>query len=117
MKKIMLVFGTRPEAIKMAPLVKAFQADHGYPRSGYVSQEQVIHDCISQNPFLKIWVLCGYYDGATPFHTVEYTFRHVFLNDDLKDHVSFTYYPCGHMIYMEKASFDKFRADAQNWLG
>ena len=27
MKKILLVFGTRPEAIKMAPLVKAFQAD------------------------------------------------------------------------------------------
>ena len=27
MKKIMLVFGTRPEAIKMAPLVKAFQKD------------------------------------------------------------------------------------------
>ena len=26
MKKILLVFGTRPEAIKMAPLVKAFQA-------------------------------------------------------------------------------------------
>lgn len=26
-KKIMLVFGTRPEAIKMAPLVKAFQAE------------------------------------------------------------------------------------------
>lgn len=27
MKKIMLVFGTRPEAIKMAPLVKVFQKD------------------------------------------------------------------------------------------
>ena len=27
MKKIMLVFGTRPEAIKMAPLVKAIEAD------------------------------------------------------------------------------------------
>lgn len=27
MKKILLVFGTRPEAIKMAPLVKAFQRD------------------------------------------------------------------------------------------
>ena len=25
MKKIMLVFGTRPEAIKMCPLVKEFQ--------------------------------------------------------------------------------------------
>lgn len=29
MKKIMLVFGTRPEAIKMAPLVKSFQAEKG----------------------------------------------------------------------------------------
>ena len=27
MKKVMLVFGTRPEAIKMAPLVKEFQKD------------------------------------------------------------------------------------------
>ena len=27
MKKILLVFGTRPDAIKMAPLVKAFQKD------------------------------------------------------------------------------------------
>ena len=27
-KKVLLVFGTRPEAIKMAPLVKAFQADN-----------------------------------------------------------------------------------------
>lgn len=30
MKKILLVFGTRPEAIKMAPLVKAFQKDTGH---------------------------------------------------------------------------------------
>ncbi|HIM76155.1 MAG TPA: UDP-N-acetylglucosamine 2-epimerase (non-hydrolyzing) [Campylobacterales bacterium] len=30
MKKILLVFGTRPEAIKMAPLVKAFQSDNHF---------------------------------------------------------------------------------------
>ena len=30
MKKVLLVFGTRPEAIKMAPLVKAFQKDSEY---------------------------------------------------------------------------------------
>ena len=30
MKKILLVFGTRPEAIKMAPLVKAFQKQSEY---------------------------------------------------------------------------------------
>ena len=27
MKKVMLIFGTRPEAIKMCPLVKEFQKD------------------------------------------------------------------------------------------
>ena len=30
MKKILLVFGTRPEAIKMAPLVKKLQQDNGH---------------------------------------------------------------------------------------
>lgn len=30
MKKILLIFGTRPEAIKMAPLVKAFQKDNSF---------------------------------------------------------------------------------------
>lgn len=33
MKKVMLVFGTRPEAIKMAPLVKALQADAAHFRT------------------------------------------------------------------------------------
>ena len=30
MKKVMLVFGTRPEAIKMAPLVKAFERSDAF---------------------------------------------------------------------------------------
>ncbi|HNL80699.1 MAG TPA: UDP-N-acetylglucosamine 2-epimerase, partial [Agitococcus sp.] len=29
-QKVLLVFGTRPEAIKMAPLVKALQADDAF---------------------------------------------------------------------------------------
>ena len=54
---------------------------------------------------------------ATPFYSAEWVFRHVFLDETRKDNLSFTYYPCGHMIYMEKASFDKFRQDAQAWFG
>lgn len=30
MKKIMIVFGTRPEAIKMAPLIKAIDKDERF---------------------------------------------------------------------------------------
>ena len=37
MKKVMLVFGTRPEAIKMAPLVKEFQKNTElFHRMGYI---------------------------------------------------------------------------------
>ena len=87
------------------------------PEGGYLSQENTIFECMSKNSFLNIWVLCGYYDAATPFYAAEYTYSHVFLNDDFKDNLSFTYYPCGHMIYMEQQSFDKFRKDAEAWYG
>ena len=82
---------------------------------GYLNQQQTIYECISKNPFLKVWVLCGYYDAATPFYSAEWVFRHVFLDEAHSGNLSFTYYPCGHMIYMEKESFDKFRKDAETW--
>jgi carboxypeptidase C (cathepsin A) len=84
---------------------------------GYLRQENTVYECMSKNSFLNVWVLCGYYDAATPFYSAEYTYSHVFLNDELKDNLSFTYYPCGHMIYMEQNSFDKFRKDAEAWFG
>lgn len=40
MKTIMLVFGTRPEAIKMAPLVKEFEK---YPEQFIRFAEYVFH--------------------------------------------------------------------------
>ena len=30
MKKILIIFGTRPEAIKMAPLIKEFKKNHEF---------------------------------------------------------------------------------------
>ncbi len=82
---------------------------------GLISQEEMVYDCMSRNPYLKVWVLCGYYDLATPFYGVEWVFNHVFLNEDREKNLRFTYYPSGHMIYMDKASFDKFRKDAEKW--
>ena len=82
---------------------------------GLIAQEDILYECISKNPFLKVWVLCGYYDGATPFYSAEWTYNHVFLLDDYKDNIHFTYYPSGHMIYINKEAFDKLRKDAEEW--
>ncbi|MBR5766994.1 MAG: hypothetical protein IKX95_09440 [Lachnospiraceae bacterium] len=82
---------------------------------GLISQEDIVSDCMAQNPFLKIWVLCSYFDGATPFYSAEWTYNHAFISEDREDNLSFTYYPSGHMFYVDKESFDKFRQDAEKW--
>lgn len=44
MKKIMLIFGTRPEAIKMAPVIKALESYNVYFICGlqYILQKSVL---------------------------------------------------------------------------
>lgn len=78
-----------------------------------LAQEEIIGDAMAKNSKLKIWVLCGYYDGATPFYGSEWVFNHVFADESRLDNLSFTYYPAGHMFYLDEKSFDKFRQDAE----
>ena len=54
MKKIMLVFGTRPEAIKMAPLVKAFQASKDFEISSSNSLVSICSICAFANNVKRI---------------------------------------------------------------
>jgi carboxypeptidase C (cathepsin A) len=82
---------------------------------GYFSQEEIIRDCMAKNPYLKVWVNCGYYDSATPFYAAEWVYAHVFLDQESKANLSFSFYPSGHMFYVEKASFDHFREQAGLW--
>ncbi|MCR4741077.1 MAG: hypothetical protein K5886_12570 [Lachnospiraceae bacterium] len=81
----------------------------------FLTQESIISDCMTANSKLKVWVLCGYYDGATPFYGAEWVYDHVFIDDSRKDNLSFTYYPAGHMFYLDKESYSKFRKDAEEW--
>ena len=88
-----------------------------YPvENAILSQEKTIHDCMSKNRLMKVWVICGYYDLATPFHTAEWTYNHLFLNDDLQKNLSFSYYPSGHMFYQHEPSLQQFRKDAEAWF-
>lgn len=81
------------------------------------AQEDLIRNCMSANPFLKIWVIGGYYDLATPFFSAEWIFSHVFLNDALKENLSFSRFPTGHMFYLSEPALRQFRADAKAWYG
>lgn len=58
-----------------------------------------------------------YYDAATPFFGAEWAYNHVFINDSLVDNLSFTYYPSGHMIYVDAGSLVQLHQDAEAWFG
>ena len=83
--------------------------------TGGFSQEQIIYEAMSKNRFLKVWVLCGYYDMATPFFAAEWVYDHVFLKGEYEKNLRFTYYPSGHMIYMHEPSLKEFREQAEEW--
>jgi len=42
---------------------------------------------MSRNPHVKVLILNGYYDIATPFYGVEYTINHLGLKKEIKDNI------------------------------
>jgi carboxypeptidase C (cathepsin A) len=68
-------------------------------------------NAIRQNPRMKILSVNGYYDLATPFHGAEYEFKHMALEPQLQANIRYTYYPAGHMMYIDPVSAQKLKAD------
>jgi carboxypeptidase C (cathepsin A) len=64
-----------------------------------------------QNPRMKILSVNGYYDLATPFHGAEYEFKHMALEPQLQANIRYTYYPAGHMMYIDPVSSRQLKAD------
>ena len=71
---------------------------------------------MSRNPSLKILVLNGYYDLATPFYATEYTFEHLGLDKKLKPNIQMKYYPAGHMMYINSSSANAFKKDVAGFI-
>jgi carboxypeptidase C (cathepsin A) len=55
---------------------------------------------LTQNSYLHVFSANGIYDLATPFFATEYTLGHLGINPALQAHITFGFYPSGHMIYL-----------------
>ncbi|HOO09438.1 MAG TPA: carboxypeptidase [Cyclobacteriaceae bacterium] len=71
---------------------------------------------LSRNPYLKIMILNGYYDLATPFYGVEYSIDHLGLEKDIKKNIIMKYYEGGHMMYTHKPSLEKFKKETAGFI-
>ncbi len=56
------------------------------------------------NPHLRVYVACGYHDGATPYFAAEHTMAHLQVPDELRSNVEFAYFEAGHMMYVHEPS-------------
>jgi len=84
-----------------------------YPNGYYLNVVEDLKEALIVNPDLKIWIASGYYDLATSYFGTKYSIDQAFIPKDLKKNITYTYYPAGHMMYLEKHSLVQFTTDAQ----
>jgi carboxypeptidase C (cathepsin A) len=68
-------------------------------------------EAMRENPGLRVLSANGWYDLATPFHVTEYDIDHMRLDPAVRGHVSFSYYPSGHMVYLHPEALKSLKAD------
>ena len=73
-------------------------------------------NAIIYNPNLKVFVLQGYYDLATPFLATEYVLSHLRLEKKFQSNISIKYYEAGHMMYLHKPAHEKMKSDIAEFI-
>ncbi len=67
------------------------------------------------NPYLKVLSMNGYYDMATPFFGTENDLGHMMLERPQQANLAFTYYPAGHMTYLNPDALRQMKIDLSRW--
>jgi len=82
----------------------------------YLDVADDLRKAMSRNPYLKLWVCCGYYDLATPYYAAENVLHGMQLDPSIRDNLRLTFYEAGHMIYINHPSLLQFRKDAAAFM-
>jgi carboxypeptidase C (cathepsin A) len=77
---------------------------------------ETLRSAMTEESTMKLLVLCGYYDLATPFNGIEETVSHMQLEPSIRKNVSFDYYESGHMVYIDQKQHDKMHRDVDAFI-
>jgi len=87
-----------------------------YDQNRYMDMTEALRSTMAKNPFLKVFVACGYYDMATPLAGSEFNFSHLAYDRPITDRVSFGYYESGHMVYLRPSAHKALTRDVAGFL-
>ena len=83
---------------------------------GFPSTAGGLRSAMIKNPYMKILVMEGYYDLATPFTAANWTMDHLNLDAQYRQNVSYATYNSGHMVYIDRAEHDKMKKDLVGFI-
>ena len=69
-----------------------------------------------KNPYMKVFVMEGYYDLATPFAAANWTMDHLNLDAPYRQSISYATYTAGHMVYIDRSQHDKMKKDLVEFM-
>ena len=116
-----LKFGADKTYVVSAEAWKTWDFKHRVPGLPFPSPAltntgvDLAHALVS-NPNLRVLVLNGYFDLATPFFATEYMMSHLGLEKSLQSHIEMKYYPAGHMMYVDEGSLKSMKTDLADFV-
>jgi len=90
--------------------------DWGSAIGGFPDTASSLRQAILKNPYLKILVMEGYYDLATPYSAANYTIDHLNLPQEYRKNISLATYESGHMVYLPIEGLQKMKTDQANFI-
>ena len=75
-----------------------------------------LRKAMAQNPYLKVLVQSGYYDGATTYFGAKYTMWKTDPSGKMKDRFFFKGYRSGHMMYLRNEDLQKANDDLRTFI-
>jgi len=97
------------------PISRAWDWKHKAPG---IDAPQLVPDvsldlsaAVRRNPSLRVFVMGGHYDLATPFFGPELDVAHLYLAPSLRENIRFTFYESGHMTFVDEEAVVRMKRD------
>jgi carboxypeptidase C (cathepsin A) len=90
--------------------------DWGSAGDGFPDTASALRRALARNQYLKVLVMEGYYDLATPYFAVNYTMDHLDLMPKYRSQISYATYEAGHMVYLPIDGLKKMKNDEAEFI-